>query len=155
MNFRVRGLSPDPFTPLFDLTDEDLAARGAVRRIADEPNSFPCRVTLEDAAPGEELLLLPYRHHPGPSPYQSSGPIYVRRAARTAFDAVNQVPPMQLRRLSSVRAYDAAGFLVVAEVVPGSGLEGVIREFLGRDEVAWLHVHNARPGCFAFRVDRA
>jgi hypothetical protein len=155
MNYRVLGLSPDPFAPLFDLADEELAVRGAVRRVADEPNAFPCRVTLEDAAPGEELLLLPYRHHVGPSPYQSSGPIYVRRAARAAFDAVNQVPPMQLRRLSSVRAYDAAGLLVVADVVAGTDLEGLIRKFLGRTEVERLHVHNARPGCYAFRVERA
>ncbi len=146
MNYRVLGLSPDLFTPLFDLTDEGLAARGAVRRIADEPNAFPCRVTLEDAAPGEEVLLLPYRHHAGPSSYQSSGPIYVRRAARRAFNAVNELPAMQSRRLSSVRAYDAAGFLVVADVVAGSDLEGLVREFLGRREVEWLHVHNARPG---------
>jgi hypothetical protein len=155
MNYRVLGLSPDLFTPLFDLTDEELAARGAVRRIADEPNAFPCRVTLEDAEPGEELLLLPYRHHPGPSPYQASGPIYVRRAARKAFRALNEVPAMQLRRLSSVRAYDAAGFLVVADVVTGHDLDRTIRDFLGRDGVEWLHVHNARPGCYAFRVERA
>jgi len=155
MSYRVLGLAPDPFAPLFNLTDEDLAARGAVRRIADEPNAFPCRITLEDAAPGEELLLLPYRHHVGPSPYQSSGPIYVRRAARMAFNRVNDVPAMQLRRLSSVRAYDAAGFLVVADVVAGTALEGLIRKFLGRTEVEWIHVHNARPGCYAFRVERA
>ena len=155
MNYRVLGLSPDLFAPLFELTEEELAARGAVRRIADEPNAFPCRVTLEDAAPGEELLLLPYRHHVGPSPYQASGPIYVRRAARAAFNALNEVPAMQLRRLSSVRAYDAAGFLVVADVVPGTDLVGLIQKFLGTREVEWLHVHNARPGCYAFRVERA
>ena len=154
MNFRVRGLSPELFAPLFDLGDEALAELGAVRRVADEPNSFPCRVTLEEAVRGEELLLLPYRHHPGPSPYQSSGPIYVRREARKAFDAVDVIPPMQLRRLSSVRAYDAAGFLVVAEVVAGADLEPLVRRYLGRPEVDWLHVHNARPGCFAFRVER-
>jgi len=155
MNYRVLGLPPEFFTPLFDLTDVELAARGAVRRIADEPNAFPCRVTLEDAAPGEEVLLLPYRHHEGPAPYQSSGPINVRRAARRAFNAVNELPAMQSRRLSSVRAYDAAGFLVVADVVAGIELEGLVREFLGKREVEWLHVHNARPGCFAFRVERA
>lgn len=155
MSYRVLGLSPDLFTPLFALTDEELAARGAVRRIADEPNAFPCRVTLEDAAPGEVVLLLPYRHHAGPSPYRSSGPIYVRRAATRPFDALNEIPAMQLRRLSSVRAYDAAGFMVVADVVAGAELERLFHEFLGRDDVEWLHVHNARPGCFAFRVERA
>ncbi len=154
VNFQIRGLSPDLFVPLFALTDTQLAEQGAVRRIADEPNAFPCRVTLEDAAPGEEVLLLPYRHHAGPSPYQSSGPIYVRRGARQAVLAVNEIPAMQLRRLCSVRAYDAAGFLAAAEVVAGAELESLVRRFLGRAEVDFIHVHNARPGCFAFRVER-
>lgn len=154
MNYRVSGLRPDSFAPLFHLDDEGLAAIGAKRVIADEPNAFPCRVSLVDAAPGEELLLVPHRHHPGPSPYQSSGPIYVRRNAATPYDAVNAIPPMQLRRLCSVRAYDASGDLAVADVVPGIELEALLRRFFERDDVSEIHVHNARPGCFAFRVAR-
>ena len=155
MDYRVIGLRPDAFAPLFHLDDEGLAAIGAKRVIADEPNGYPCRVSLEDAAPGEEVLLLPYRHHDGPSPYQSSGPIYVRRNAETAFNAVNAIPAMQLRRLCSVRAYDAAGDLVVADVVPGVELEALLRRFFERAEVSQIHVHNARPGCYAFRAERA
>ena len=155
MNFRVRGLSPDLFAPLFALTDQELAERGAERRIAGETSALPCRVSLEEATQGEELLLLPYRHHAGPSPYQASGPIFVRREARAAFDAVNELPAMQLRRLSSARAYDAAGFMVDAEVVAGADLESLIRRYLDRPDVSWIDVHNARPGCFAFRVERA
>lgn len=154
MNFQIRGLSPEPFAPLFALSDAELAEQGAIRRIADEPKSFPCRVSLEDANPGEEVLLLPHRHHTGPSPYQSSGPIYVRRGAKQAILGVNQIPAMQIRRLCSVRAYDGAGLLVVAEVVAGAELESQIRRFLERSEVDSIHVHNARPGCFAFRVER-
>jgi hypothetical protein len=154
MSYRTLGLSPEPFTPLFDRTDEDLALRGAVRRIADEPNAFPCRVSLEDAEPGEELILLPYHHHASASPYQSSGPIYVRREARVAFNRVNEIPRMQYRRLSSVRAYDLAGFLVEADVAAGSDLESVICRFLEKSNVEYLHIHNARPGCYAFRVER-
>jgi Protein of unknown function (DUF1203) len=62
---------------------------------------------------------------------------------------------MQMRRLSSVRAYDAAGFLIVADVVPGGELEALVQRFLEEREVDYVHVHNARPGCFAFRIDRA
>jgi uncharacterized protein DUF1203 len=155
MNYRVQGLSPDLFEAWFDLTEDELAARGAVRRTADEPDSFPCRVSLEDADPGEELILLPYRHHATDSPYQASGPIYVRRSARAAYDQVNRIPPMQLRRLCSVRAYDRAGFLVESDVVPGQELEARIRRFFEDSRVDYVHVHNARPGCFAFRVVRA
>ncbi len=155
MNYRVLGLSPEPFAPLFSMTDDELAARGVVRRVADEPDSFPCRVSLVDAEPGEELLLLPYRHQTSASPYQASGPIYVRRSAREAFEALNQIPPVQRRRLSSVRGYDAAGFMVEADVVTAGDLEAAIRRFFANESVASIHVHNARPGCFAFRVERA
>jgi len=155
MAYRVRGLSPDPFVPLFQLTDDQLAPRGAVRCFADEPNGFPCRVSLEDALPGEEVLLLPYRHHDVSSPYQSSGPIYVRRNATTPYDRIDEIPRMQLGRLTSVRAYDASGFLVESDVVPGTDVDRLARRFLENPKVDYLHVHNARPGCFAFRIDRA
>lgn len=155
MDYRILGLSPDRFQPLFRLSDEELKRQGALRRYADEPNSFPCRVSLVDAEPGEELLLLPYRHQSSESPYQSSGPIYVRREARVAFDAVNEIPAMQVCRLSSVRAYDAPGFMVEADVVAGTDLERTLRRFLENPRVEYLHVHNARPGCYAFKVERA
>ena len=155
MNYRVLGLSPDPFEAMFRMSDEELAALGAVRRVADEPDSYPCRVSLATAEPGEEMLLLPYRHHASASPYQASGPIYVRRSARVPFDAVNRIPPMQERRLSSVRAYDAAGFMKECDVVPGGDLDLTLRRFFANPDVHMIHVHNARPGCFAFQVDRA
>ena len=154
MDYRILGLPPDVFEPMFRLSDEELAALGAVRRVADEPNACPCRVSLVDAEPGEEVLLLPYRHQTSGSPYQSSGPIYVRRNARVPFEAVGRVPEMQLRRLSSLRAYDAAGFMVACDVVPGAELDAAIRRFFADPEVHVIHVHNARPGCFAFAVTR-
>lgn len=154
MPFQVVGLSPDRFASMFELTDAELAARGAKRVIAHEPRSYPCRVSLEDATPGDEVLLLPFHHHEGPSPYQASGPIYVRRGARQAAFALNELPEMQARRLTSLRAYDASGFLVVADVVAGVELAGLVERFLENPKVAWMHAHNARPGCFAFRIDR-
>jgi hypothetical protein len=155
MHYRVLGLPPDRFRDLFDLNDDQLRARSVKRIVADEPDSYPCRVSLEDAAVGEEVLLLPYRHHAGSSPYRSSGPIYVRRDARAPYDAIDRIPSMQRRRLTSLRAYDTAGFLVVSDVVPGIELDALVRRFLEVPEVAWLHAHNARPGCFAFRIERS
>jgi hypothetical protein len=155
MDFTISGLSPELFAPLFELSDAELAARGAKRVIVEEPNAVPCRVSLEDAAVGEEVILLPYQHLDVPTPYRSSGPIFVRKAARRAARVKNAVPDLQRRRLSSVRAYDADGWLIESEVVAGTELESLVRRFLEGGEAAYLHVHNARPGCFAFRVDRA
>ena len=53
MAFTIAGLNPDEFKPLFNLSDDALAARGVVARTADAKPGFPCRVTLEDAEPGE------------------------------------------------------------------------------------------------------
>src|SRR5438477_13044900 len=123
MNVRVRGLSPEPFAPLFQLDDGELAKHGAARRIADAPHSFPCRVSLEDAAPGEELLLLTYPHLDVATPYRGAGPIYVRRGAKAAFDGINEIPDQLRRRLLSLRAYDADGWMLDSEVAPGSEIE--------------------------------
>src|SRR5689334_10102300 len=53
MRFRIRGLPAEKFAPLFALSDAELEAQDAVRRIADrrEPG-YPCRVSLTDSKPG-------------------------------------------------------------------------------------------------------
>jgi hypothetical protein len=58
MNFRIRGLEARQFDHLFALSDAELAAHGAIRRIADGPR--PCRISLSDAKPGDELILVNY-----------------------------------------------------------------------------------------------
>jgi hypothetical protein len=93
MSFRIRGLDARQFDHLFALTDAQLAAHSAVRRIADGPR--PCRVSLTDAKPGDELILVNYEHHAVASPYRMRFAIYVRRGEET-FDAVGEVPE-QLR----------------------------------------------------------
>jgi Protein of unknown function (DUF1203) len=89
MRLRYSGLEASQFRPLFVLDDAGLAARGAVRLKA-EPGS-PCRISLEDAQPGESLLLLAFEHQAAASPYRSSGPIFVRENAAKAYES--DVPP--------------------------------------------------------------
>jgi hypothetical protein len=122
--------------------------------VADGPG-YPCRIALEDAAPGETLLLLNWRHLDADSPYRADGPIFVREAAQATARVRNAIPEQQRSRLLSVRAYDANGWMRDAEVVEGVGLEGLIEGFFADAEVAFLHVHNARRGCYACRIDRA
>ncbi|HEX5213002.1 MAG TPA: DUF1203 domain-containing protein, partial [Pseudolabrys sp.] len=76
MNFRITGLPAEPFAQLFSLSDAELAARGAVRRKAVGPH--PCRVSLTDATPGDEVILVNYEHHAVASPYRMRFAIYVR-----------------------------------------------------------------------------
>lgn len=158
MAFRISGLPAEPFFPYFAMTDAELLARGARRHVAaatDAPLMPPCRVTLRDAAPGEVSILLHWEHHAAPaSPYRASGPIFVRQGAGETASFVDRVPERQRVRLLSVRAYDAGGFMPDAEVAPGAELEALIERFFRRPEVAYLHAHNARRGCYSCRVDR-
>src|SRR5215470_8086479 len=104
MSFRITGLPAADFTPLFDLTDGELAAQGAVRRIADgRTPGYPCRVSLTDSRAGDELLLVNYEHHAVASPYRMRFAIYVRRGEET-YDAVDEVPEQLRQRTLAVRA---------------------------------------------------
>lgn len=116
---------------------------------------FPCRIALQDAEPGETVLLLNRRHLDADAPYRSDGPIFVREAALASFEARKQVPEQKLRRLLSVRAYDANGWMRDADVVEGAELENPIARFFADSKAAFLHVHNVRRGCYACRFDRA
>ena len=153
-SFQITALAAEQFQPLFLLSDDALAEIGAKRCVADAKPGYPCRVSLEDAGIGEELLLLPFTHHETSSPYRASGPIFVRRGAVPANPAVNEVPDAVRRRLLSVRAYDANGALVDAEVTESAALETVIEAFFANGQVVFLHLHNARPGCYNCRADR-
>ena len=154
MKFRFQGLSVAAFRPLFALTDDELAARGMRRMIADTKPGFPCRISLEDARLGEHVLLTNYEHQPAHSPYRATGPIFVRESAEAAYDGT-QVPPVLRGRLLSLRAYDADGMIVEADVVPGDDVEAALPRLFARDDSAYVHIHNAKRGCYACRVERA
>jgi hypothetical protein len=155
MSFQITGLKAAEFAGLVGLPDAQLAARAARRVTADRYPGFPCRVSLVDAQPGETLLLLNYEHLPVAGPYRSRYAIYVREQAREARLAVNEIPQVLRNRLLSLRAFSDTGTLVDADVAEGEALAGTMERLLANAQVSYLHVHNAKPGCFAARVQRA
>lgn len=154
MSFRISGLAAEPFTSLFGLDDEALARNGVRRTIADSKPGFPCRVTLEDAEPGQRVLLLNYVHQPAATPYRASHAIFVREGALQTAAFVDDVPASLRLRPLSVRAFDAAGMMRDADLVDGARLETLLERLLADEETAYLHVHYAKRGCYAARVDR-
>jgi hypothetical protein len=154
MSFRITGLPAEHFADLFALSPEALAGRGAVRRRVDQENAFPCRISLTDARPGDEVVLVHYEHHPVASPFRASFAIYVRAGEET-YDAVDRVPEQLRRRLLSVRGFDSEGMLVDAELVDGRELESAIEWLFADDRTSYLHAHFAKPGCYAARIERA
>ena len=154
MPFQISALPAERFQHLFDQTDDALRAHGARRMVVDEYPGFPCRVSLEDATVGESVLLLNHEHQPAASPYQSSHAIFVRERAVEANLQPNEVPDQLKRRLLSIRAFDTEGMMIDADVVEGTDLEHIVERMLANQSVSYLHVHNAKPGCYAARVDR-
>jgi hypothetical protein len=155
MAFRITGLSPEAFLPLYGLPDDDLAARGVLRVRVDAPSGYPDRIEMREAAPGETVLLLNHCCQPADTPYRATHAIYVREGATATYDRTGEVPEVMRRRLLSVRAFDARGMMLDAEVVEGVELEPVIARLFADPAVAYLHAHNARRGCYSGRIDRA
>jgi uncharacterized protein DUF1203 len=153
MTFRISGLPAEPFQHLFAMSDEELQSHGAVRRTAAD-SGYPCRISLTDAKVGDEVILVNYEHQDADTPYRSRHAVYVRRGEQR-YDQAGEIPEQLRKRLLSVRAFDEAGMMVEADVVEGRMLESMIERFFAIESVAYLHLHFARPGCYAARVDRS
>ncbi len=154
-DFHISGLKRAEFAALFGLSEAELAARHIRRIVADEAPGFPCRISLRDAAIGESLLLLNYEHQSAATPYRARHAIFLREAAEDAELSPGEVPESLRLRLLSLRAFDAAGMMIGADIVEGAEIETLIGKLFADPRVAYLHAHNARPGCYAARIDRA
>ena len=110
---------------------------------------------MRDVEIGEKLLLLNHMCQPADTPYRATHAIFVREGADSAYQRINEVPDVMRTRLLSLRAYDAAGMMVDADVVDGKDVESVIRRFFESANVAYIHAHNAKRGCYSGRIDRA
>ena len=155
MSFRIKGLPADRFDHLFHLSDQELAKHRAVRRIADDRQpGYPCRVSLTDSKPGDELLLVNYEHLPVDSPYRMRFAIFVRKGDET-YDKIDEVPEQLRKRTLAVRGFDRQGMMLGFELAHGRELEQAIEKQFANTKAEYLHVHFAAPGCYAARVERA
>ncbi|MET0322491.1 MAG: DUF1203 domain-containing protein [Duganella sp.] len=155
MNFRITGLCAAEFMHLFHLPESELAAMAIKRYAVDKKPGFPDRIELTDVEIGETVLLLNHVSQPAENPYRASHAIFVREGATRSYDAVNQIPDSLRIRFLSLRAYDDNDMMIDAEVVEGTFVEKVIVKMLANDDVRYIHVHNAKQGCYAARIDRA
>lgn len=154
MSFQIHSLAKADFEYLFSMTDAELEQVGALRTKADSKPGFPCRVSLEDAEIGDDVLLLNYVHLPENSPYKASHAIYVRLSASSAELGPNEVPLVLLRRILSVRGFGRDHLMKNADVVDGKDLAEKLNAFFLDPDIEYIHVHNAKQGCFAAKVTR-
>jgi len=127
---------------------------GVHRYVADAASRYPDRIELRDAAPGETVLLLNHLHQPAESPYRASHAIFVREGTTAAHVAIDEVPEALRSRPLSLRAFDARGMIVDGDLADGPRLLGMAERLLANEGVAYVHVHFARLGCYAARIDR-
>ena len=153
MTYRIEGLAPEAFESLFSMTDGELAARNAVRVTADSPTGYPCRVSLEDAAPGEELVLFNHVSNDVPTPFRTSYAIYVRKGVQPA-SYVDETPEYLGRRTLSLRGFDEGGMLKDGLLAMPGEADAQIRALFGRSDIASIHAHSATYGCFLARIER-
>lgn len=152
--YRIEALERARFAELFSLGDEALAARRAVRVTANSERGFPCRVSLDHAAPGEGVLLVNFVSNDVATPYRTAFAIYVREAAGEAPAYVDRLPPVLEGRVLSLRGYDGAGMLQRAVLAGEGEAEAGIADLFGDPDVACIHAHSATYGCFLARIER-
>ncbi len=155
MSFQINALPQDAFAPLFKLSEADLKTQRASRLIVEEASGTPCRVSLKDAEVGETVLLVNFTHLDQQSPFAASHAIFVREGARQAELAINEVPEMLSSRMLSLRGFDANHMMLAADLVDGQALSDALRQVFEDPDIAYIHIHFAKPGCFTAQAMRA
>lgn len=155
MTYKFTGLEPSQFAHLVGLSNEALALHGAVRMTANGQPTFPCRIQLDDAKAGENLLLVNHVSHQGNNPYRASHAIFVSESVAEPANYEDEIPPALDRRILSLRAFDANGMMVDAALAQPGEADPVIRRMLANDLVDHVDAHTAIRGCFMARAERA
>ena len=154
MTYRITGLDPTPYRPLFGLSDEELSKRGIVRMMVDEKPSYPCRVSLTDRDVGETVLLLNHVSHDIANPYRASHAIFVTEGATEPAEYVDEVPPVFAARVLSLRSFDKDGMMADAILTQAGEADAGIHKLFDNPEIETIHAHNATRGCFSAKIER-
>lgn len=155
MTYQFSALDYAPFEALFELTEEELEDRSMRRVTADSAEGFPCRVSLQDAHKGENLILTNFKHLDVASPYAATHAVYVREGAQRANPAKGDIPQTVAKRLVSLRAFGADGYMRHAEVAEGAAQRVTLEAMFADPMVSFVDAHSARAGCFMARATRA
>ena len=155
MAFRIEGLDPTPFRDLIGLSNDELAAMGVTRCIVDAKPGFPDRIEVRDLEVGETALLFSYEHQPADTAYRSRHAIFIGEASRHRLDQIDLLPQAILVRQISLRAFDDKGEMLDADLADGTALTPIIERFFRNSQVAYIHAHYAKRGCYAACITRA
>ncbi len=153
MTYVVNGIDPAPYRHLFGLPDAELAKDGIIRMSVTDP-TFPCRVSLTDRELGEKVLLLNHVSHDVANPYRSSHAIFVAEADQEPARYVDEVPPVFVPRVLSLRGFDKDGMMMDAILAQKGEADAGIRRLFENPAIETIHAHNATRGCFSAKIER-
>ena len=153
MTYRITGLDPELYRPLFAFSDEELEKRGMRRMKVTANPSFPCRVSLVDREVGDDVILLNHVSHDVSNPYRAGHAIFVADAKQAEF--VDEVPPVFFPRVLSLRGFDKEGMMAEALITQPGEADAGIRKLFETPDIVTIHAHNAARGCFSARIERA
>ena len=155
MGFSIKGLSAEPYRHLYGKTDKELEALGARRYVCTESPGFPDRIEMRDAEIGETLFLVNHVSLDADTPYRATHAIFVREGAEETYETENEIPPVMFNRMLSLRAFDASGMMLDAELAQGNDIKKSIEIMFQDASVDHIDAHNAVRGCFSGRITRA
>jgi hypothetical protein len=154
MTYRITGIDPAPYQHLYGLSEEELATRNVVRMTVSEKPGFPCRVSLTDREIGENILLLNHVSHDVENPYRASHAIFVTEGAENRAEYVDEVPPVFITRVLSLRGFDKDGMMADAILTQPGEADPGIRQLFENLSIETIHAHNATRGCFSAKIER-
>jgi len=155
MSYIIEGLSAQQFERFIGMPDGELAAYNAIRYAVSNKPGYPCRITLEDAEPGETAILINHVSRDEYTPFRASHAIFVRETAVAPARFEDEIPPVLRTRALSLRGFDAAGMMVDAMTTePGGAEEGLLKLFED-PRIVEVDAHNVARGCFLARARRA
>ncbi|MBL4659634.1 MAG: DUF1203 domain-containing protein [Alcanivoracaceae bacterium] len=155
IKFQIKAIKHNEVQHLFSLTNDELSKYNAKRILVNEKPGYPCRVSLKEANIGETIITFPYNHHDVDSPYNATGPIFIRDNVQTATPKVNVIPEILQNRFLSVRIYDSQNMMIDATTIQGKDLKSTIQKLFQNKFAHYIHIHNANPGCYNCSVERA
>lgn len=154
MKYRISGLRAEQFTHLFGRSDGYLGRYGAVRQTVTSYPGYPDRISLCDIPVGETALLINHIYQPADTPYRGSHAIYIREGCTEQGIYINELPEVINGRVLSLRAYNEKHFLRKADICEDQSVENLIEIFFADPQISYIHIHNAKQGCYACLAER-
>ncbi|WP_317125808.1 DUF1203 domain-containing protein [Flavobacterium silvisoli] len=84
---------------------------------------------------------------------QTDQSLFEKKAVTKSFN-VNEVPKMFDHRVLSIRGFDKNATMIYADVIQGIDLKATLHHVFINQEIDYLHIHNAKPGCYNCMVVR-